>query len=393
MVKHRDVILVLLITVLYHTMNQMFVPTFPIYIAERGGDEVLVGLLVGLIPLGSIVAKSFFGKMSTRRSNLLVLRLGLIVATLVILLYFPFWGFGFLALVRLLQSIGLAGYVTGSQGLMAEQTTPANRGFFFGVYAAMIGVGMTAGPLLGSFLAEGFGYKALFGGAALVAGLAAALGFAVGRGPAAAKPGMGRRYQPHPPWKNRRLMIVCGTMVAGAAVLGATSAMLALHAAAVGLGNGSLFFALYALTFTAGGAAAGALSDRLSRTVLIVPGFCLLILGMVFLSVLNGAVVLALAGVTAGLGLGTVNAVLLAMVPGYSINEVDAANDLAFFANAFDLGVVLGSFGFSFLAARSFSLFWLAVAALGVLGLLFYLRHNPEGQGTGIGTQTKQAQV
>jgi len=78
---------------------------------------------------------------------------------------------------------------------------------------------------------------------------------------------------------------------------------------------------------------------------------------MVFLSVLNGAVVLALAGVTAGLGLGTVNAVLLAMVPGYSINEVDAANDLAFFANAFDLGVVLGSFGFSFLAARSFSLF------------------------------------
>ena len=33
--------------------------------------------------------------MSTRRSNLLVLRLGLIVATLVILLYFPFWGFGF----------------------------------------------------------------------------------------------------------------------------------------------------------------------------------------------------------------------------------------------------------------------------------------------------------
>src|SRR5690554_3938628 len=238
MVKHRDVILVLLITVLYHTMNQMFVPTFPIYIAERGGDEVLVGLLVGLIPLGSIVAKSFFGKMSTRRSNLLVLRLGLIVATLVILLYFPFWGFGSLALVRLLQSIGLAGYVTGSQGLMAEQTTPANRGFFFGVYAAMIGVGMTAGPLLGSFLAEGFGYKALFGGAALVAGLAAALGFAVGRGPVGAKPGMGRRYQPHSPWKNRRLMIVCGTMVAGAAVLGATSAMLALHAAAVGLGNG-----------------------------------------------------------------------------------------------------------------------------------------------------------
>ncbi|MCK9526855.1 MAG: hypothetical protein M0R49_13140, partial [Limnochordia bacterium] len=65
-------------------------------------------------------------------------------------------------------------------------------------------------------------------------------------------------------------------------------------------------------------------------------------------------------------------------VPGYSINAVDASNDLAFFSNAFDLGLVLGSIGLSWLASYSYGIFWLAVAVINGLGLLFYLRHNPE---------------
>ena len=59
---------------------------------------------------------------------------------------------------------------------------------------------------------------------------------------------------------------------------------------------------------------------------------------------------------------------------------IDASNDLAFFSNAFDLGIVLGSIGLSWLAIYSYGLFWLAVALANVLGLLLYLRHNPEKQ-------------
>lgn len=129
--KHRDVVLVLLINFLYHTMNQMFVPTLPVYITGLGGDEVVVGAIVGLLSLGAIIAKVFFGKLATRSSNLLVLRIGLLVATCVLVLYQPFWGFGFLALVRLIQSIGLAGFITGAQGVLSDNTKPHNRGLSF----------------------------------------------------------------------------------------------------------------------------------------------------------------------------------------------------------------------------------------------------------------------
>ncbi len=378
MAKYKDVTLVLVITFLYHTMNQMFVPTLPLYITELGGSEVVVGAIVGLLSLGAIVAKVYFGKMATRHSNLLVLRIGLVIATVVLLLYQPFLGFGFLAVVRLAQSVGLAGFITGAQGLLFDNTKTTNRGFFFGIFAAMIGLGMMVGPLLGSFLAENFNFSILFLGTTLVVGLAAVLSFITGGKNSMAGSGMGRQYQPHSPWKNRNLLVLSGIMLTAASVTGATASMLTLHALAVGIENPNMFFVLFALTFTLGGAVSGFLSDHLGRTAMIIPGFCSMILGLGLLAFLNGTVVLSIAGVLSGVGLGFVNAVLLAMVPGYSINAVDAPNDLAFFSNAFDLGVVLGSIGLSWLAAHSFILFWMAVAVLNVLGLLLYIKYNPE---------------
>ena len=380
MAKHKDIVLVFLITFLYHTMNQMFVPTLPVYIAGLGGSEVVVGVIVGLLSLGAIAAKVFFGKMATRHSNLLVLRIGLVLATAVLFLYQPFFGFGFLAVVRLLQSIGLAGFVAGGQGLLSDHSRGHNRGLFFGIFAAAIGLGMAVGPLLGSFLAENFSYSMLFGGATVIVGLAMVLSFVIGGKSGIHGPGMGRKYQPHPPWKNHNLLVLSGSMFLAASVMGATSSMFALHARAVGIDHPSLFFGLFALTYTLSGAVSGYLSDRFGRSTMIIPGFCLLIIGLLSLTLLNGAVILILAAVLCGGGFGFVNTVLMAMVPEYSINAVDASNDLAFFSNAFDSGVVLGSIGLSWLAIYSYGLFWLAVALANVLGLLLYLRHNPEKQ-------------
>ncbi|HHT68852.1 MAG TPA: MFS transporter [Limnochordia bacterium] len=376
--KYRDVVLVLLINFLYHTMNQMFVPTLPVYITGLGGDEVVVGAIVGLLSLGAIIAKVFFGKLATRSSNLLVLRIGLLVATCVLVLYQPFWGFGFLALVRLIQSIGLAGFITGAQGVLSDNTKPHNRGFLFGIFSSMVGLGMAVGPLLGSYLADTFSYSVFFWGTSVVVGIAMLFSFFMKGKPLASGPGMGRKYQPHSPWKNPKLLVVSGSMFLAASVMGATASILTLHALAVGIAIPGLFFVLFASTFTLSGATAGFLSDRFGRSTLIIPGFCLLIAGLLLLSFLNGLVILVTSAILCGIGFGFVNTVLLAMVPGYSMNPVDAANDLAFFSNAFDLGVVLGSIGLSWLAAHSYGLFWLAVAGANVIGLLFYLRHNPE---------------
>lgn len=377
MASNRGVLLVLLINFFYHTMNQMFVPTLPLYITSLGGSEVVVGVLVGLLSLGAVVAKTYFGIMATRTSNLLVLRIGLVVATLVLVFYMPFWGFAFIGLVRLVQSIGLGGFVTGGQGLLADSTDSTNRGRLFGVFAATIGLGMMVGPLLGSYLMENYGFPTLTIGATIVVGIAMLLSFLI---PAqkGQNQALKKDYRPHPPWKNPAIMVISITMFFGATVQGATMSMLALHALAVGLSNSSLFFVLFALMFTVGGGIAGHLSDRFGRGALVIPGFLFLITGLVTLASLQTTLTLAISGLCTGLGLSIVNAVLLAMIADYSINKEDMANDLAFFSNAFDAGVVGGSLGLGWLAARSFNLFWLGVAAITSLGLFIFIKFNPE---------------
>lgn len=378
MAKYKNVTLVLLITFLYHTMNQMFTPVLPVYITELGGNKALVGAIVGLLSLGAVGGKVYFGRVATQSSNQLVLRIGLVVATVALFLYIPLWGFAFLALARFFQSIGLAGYVAGGQGLLAESTNPQNRGLFFGIFSAMIGIGMMVGPLFGTYLAESFGYPVFFIGAAVVVGIAALLSLAIDSKNGNFQLGMGKDYRPHSPWKNRRLLVVCGAMFFAATTMGATLAMITLHAHAVGIAHATSYFILFSLLFTLGGLLAGFLTDRLGSQAVVVPGFVFMIVGVASLMALKSMAILVFAGFFVGLGLGFVNTALISMVPGYSKNEVDATNDLAFFSNAFDLGIVLGSMGLSWIATHSFAFFWLAVAVLTSLGLLVYIRYNPE---------------
>jgi hypothetical protein len=65
MKKHRDILCILGITFLYHTMNQMFVPTLPIYIASLGGGEGTVGVLVGMLAAGAVIFKLYFAQITS----------------------------------------------------------------------------------------------------------------------------------------------------------------------------------------------------------------------------------------------------------------------------------------------------------------------------------------
>ena len=52
---------------------------------------------------------------------------------------------------------------------------------------------------------------------------------------------VGKDYTPHTPWKNRNLLVVSGSILCAATVMGATASMLTLHARTVGIDNSSIF--------------------------------------------------------------------------------------------------------------------------------------------------------
>ena len=218
--------------------------------------------------------------------------------------------------------------------------------------------GNGCGPCWAVFFEE-VGITYLFGGAALVTWIAVILSWLIKEKPQE----VGEAEGPYRPFQNVPLMVICASMLAASMVYGALSSFLTLHARAVGIDNPAVFFSVFALLYTISGAVAGHLSDRLGRTVLVVPGFFLMILALLVLAGLKGMVSLVMGAFLSGLGVGTVNSVLLTRVSDYSSRQKLPRN-MAFSATPCDLGFALGAMGFGVVAGYSYSAVWLVLTVV-----------------------------
>jgi MFS family permease len=76
---------------------------------------------------------------------------------------------------RFVAGIGAALIITGAQIVLADITTPAQRGRFMGIYSGVFAFAVGAGPYPGGLLAERFGLNAPFLAYAIVGSLVAAV--------------------------------------------------------------------------------------------------------------------------------------------------------------------------------------------------------------------------
>ncbi len=67
-----------------------------------------------------------------------------------------------LIVARALQGLGGGGLMTLAQALIGEHVPPRERGRFAGYFAVLFTLSSTAGPILGAYLTEHFGWRAVF---------------------------------------------------------------------------------------------------------------------------------------------------------------------------------------------------------------------------------------
>lgn len=372
--RTMNVILLFLVTALYFTSYYIFAPILPLYIDFLGGDERVVGLLVGLLSAAAVIFKVVCGRLVRRKGSPFVLRLGLVIIAVVPALYIPKFGFSFLGVVRIINALGMAGFIMGSQSLLASFAQPHNRGMLFGIYSAVTGLGMMAGPALGLYLVDVVGFTNLFWITSGI-GFMALVGSIFLESPTQSQTveTLEGTVESYSSWANRSLVTISGVMLSVSMVLGATSSFLTLHAIQVGISNPAAFFVIFAGMFTVGGSLSGYGSDRLGRGAVVIPGFFVLIFGLFTLSGMSGQLSLIVSAASSGLGFGVINTVLMAMVSDVSSKD-EFPQAMAFFSNAFDVGFVIGSMGLGIVAAYSYSAVWLTLAGTSIIGLIvFYM--------------------
>ena len=133
----------------------------PAIASALGGVADLSWVVVGYL-LAATVAAPLYGYLGDRFGRRRMLLVALAVFTLASLACALAPNFLALVVFRALQGLGGGGLMTLAQSLIGEHVAPRERGRFAGYFATVFALASTTGPVLGAYLTELVGWRAIF---------------------------------------------------------------------------------------------------------------------------------------------------------------------------------------------------------------------------------------
>ncbi len=232
----------------------------PVYVKDSlGGSDLTVGIVLGAVPVGQLLARPFAGRLIDRRGPRSIILPALLVASVAGALY-PLAGSSLTLLpARFLHGAAEACVYTGGLVWVVNMVVPERRGWAIGLYGLCAWSGYTIGPPLGQVAHALGGYNAVWVLAAIPPVIGAVV---VSRLPPAA---------PAPVHEGRRQLLPRGSVRPGiggglgGVGIAAINGFVVLLCIDRGFGqtSGAIALALFAAATVAGRLIAGGLPDRL----------------------------------------------------------------------------------------------------------------------------------
>ncbi|MCM3768047.1 MFS transporter [Neobacillus niacini] len=335
----RDFVLICLANFFIFLGFQMTLPTIPLFVKDLGGNDQLIGLVIGIFTFSALLLRPYAGNALETKGRGFVYILGLAIFVLSV------GSFGFLPsivllfMMRVVQGVGW-GFSTTASGTIATDLIPATRrGEGMGYYGLSGNVALALGPSLGLILAGKLSFDVFF---LICAGLGlAALLLSLRISYKKAEPKQVKTKGKHDFYEKSALkpsvLLFFITVT-----FGGIASFLPLYTAQKEIEGIQWYFLYYAVALMVTRAFAGQLYDRKGHQAVFIPGTFLILLAMILLVWLPNSLVLYIAACLYGLGFGTVQPALQAWAIEKSpINRRGMAN--ATFFSFFDLGIGIGA--------------------------------------------------
>jgi MFS family permease len=328
---------------------------------DLGGSDQTVGFAIGIFSFVALGARFFSGTLADTRGRKKTFCIGLLCCALAGVVYFAPLGISGVYLARVLQGFGEAFLYTGAATWAIEIAGVHRSSQALGYVSSGIWGGMSAGPVLGSWVGS-------FQHAALIQTGLALLGFALLiRVP--------EHYKPHP-HRAKRTWLPRSIVIPGVAVgfvnvhYPVITGFLILYLAQHG-NSGRAAFTAYAVVILCSRFFLGSLPDRIHPRITYYAGLVFMALGL--LTIATGPSPVIAVGAAAMLGFGfsfpwsSVVSTVLRQTPdrehGSAIGVLGAFYDLFVGIGSFAAGAVSNQFGYA-------SAFGMAAAALGAAAIV-----------------------
>jgi len=335
----RDFVLIVIANFFIFLGFQMTLPTLPLFVEELGGNDQLIGAVVGIFTFSALLLRPFAGHTLETKGRGFVYLIGLAIFVLSVGTFGFLTSIAFLFIVRVVQGVGW-GFSTTASGTIATDLIPASRrGEGMGYFGLSGNLALAFGPSLGLVLIGLISFKLFFVICAGFGVVALLLSSKI-------------RYK-KVETKQERATFKRGIYEKSAlrpsmlmlfltATFGGIAAFLPLYTAEKHIAGIQLYFLLYAAALMVTRTFAGQLYDRKGHFAVFIPGTLLILIAMLLLSWLPNSAILYLAALLYGLGFGTVQPALQAWsIEKVPINRRGMAN--ATFFSFFDLGIGLGA--------------------------------------------------
>lgn len=271
----RNVYVVSVVSFLQDTASELLYPVLPVFVTRvLGAPPAVLGLIEGVAEGTASSMKAASGRLADLRRRRPLVATGYGVSALGKLILALAFTWPVVLLARFTDRTGKGLRGPPRDAIIADETTPANRGRAFGFHRAADTAGAVVGPLLGLGLLALVGeehLRTLFLVAVIPAVLSAAFVFFIREKP---HPGVGARERR---WsfggltpRYWRLLAILGLF----SVVNFPDALLLLRAGDLGLGTSQVIvvYVLYNLSYALLSYPAGALSDRLDRRRIFLVG-------------------------------------------------------------------------------------------------------------------------
>ncbi|WP_423800391.1 MFS transporter [Neobacillus sp. SAB-20_R2A] len=338
----KDFVLIIFANFFIFLGFQMTLPTIPLFVEKLGGNDQLIGFVIGIFTFSALLLRPFAGQALETKGRGFVYLLGLAVFVLSVGSFGFLTSIAFLFVMRVVQGVGW-GLSTTASGTIATDLIPASRrGEGMGYYGLSGNLALAFGPALGLVLAGVLKFETFFlicSGLGLIALLLSSRITYKKVEPRQEKPKGRLNFYEKSALKPSMLMFFLTVTFGGIA------SFLPLYTAQKQIEGIEWYFLIYAIALMITRTFAGQLYDRKGHQAVFIPGTLLILAAMLLLSWLPNSTILFLAAGLYGLGFGTVQPALQAWsIEKTPINRRGMAN--ATFFSFFDLGIGIGAMVF-----------------------------------------------